>query len=155
MSLGGMTNEITWRGHMATTLQLHSFLGASSVERVIYRRRLVFVLWNGWKNLLPINKKVRRKNQIFEYPSPSPKGYDEENTRSIDEKPPNPVGVLWKKTKRSMKSDWWKTSSPSRMLRRKTGRELSKKKVWTSLPACWWWWTQQVGHVSLLGPPWA
>ena len=53
---------------------------------------------------------ARKKNQIFEYPAPSPKGYNEEDTRSINKKPSNPVGVLRRKTKRSMKYDWLKTS---------------------------------------------
>ena len=35
---------------------------------------------------------MRKKNQIPEYHAPSPKGYNEENTRSIDEKLPDPVG---------------------------------------------------------------
>ena len=48
---------------------------------------------------------MRKKNQISEYHSPSPKGYDKKNTRLIDEKPPNPLGVLGKKTERSMKCD--------------------------------------------------
>ena len=34
-------------GHMATTLQLPSFLGAISVERMYHQCRLVFDLWNG------------------------------------------------------------------------------------------------------------
>ena len=88
------TNKITWWGHVATILQVLSFLGVSSVERVIYQRRLVFVLWNGWKNLLPTNRKVRRKNQIPKYPAPSPKRYNEEDTRLIDEKLPDTVGIL-------------------------------------------------------------
>ena len=37
-------------------------------------QRYVSNLWNGWKNLLPIDKKVRRKNQISEYHAPSPRG---------------------------------------------------------------------------------
>ena len=45
----------------------------------------------GEKNLLPTNKKVRRKNQILEYYAPSPEGNNEEDTRLIDEKPLNPV----------------------------------------------------------------
>ena len=35
MLLDVMTNEFTWRGHMAMTLQLPSFLGTSSIKRVI------------------------------------------------------------------------------------------------------------------------
>ena len=99
MSLDVMTNKITWWGHVATTLQLPSFLGASSIERVIYQRRLIFVLWNGWKNLLPKSRKVRKKNQIPEYHAPSPEGYDKEDTRSINEKPPNLVGYWGGKPK--------------------------------------------------------
>ena len=34
---------------------------------------------------------MRRKNQISEYHAPSPKGYNKEDTRSIDEKHPNPL----------------------------------------------------------------
>ena len=59
----------------------------------------------GEKTFYLLNKKMRRKSQISEYYIPSPKGYDEEDTRSIDEKPHNPVGVLTKKTKQSMKCD--------------------------------------------------
>ena len=51
---------------------------------------ICFVEWG--KNLLPKSKKVRKKNQILEYHIPSPEGYNEEDMRSIDEKPPNPVG---------------------------------------------------------------
>ena len=53
-----------------------------------------------------MNRKVRRKNQILEYHAPSSEGYNEEDTRTIDKKPPNPVGVLRKKTEKSMKCDW-------------------------------------------------
>ena len=49
---------------------------------------------------------MRRKNQIPEYHAPNPKGYNEEDMRLIDEKPPNPVGVLKRKTERFMKCDW-------------------------------------------------
>ena len=49
---------------------------------------------------------MRKKNQISEYYAPSPKRYNEEDTRLIDEKLPNLVGVLKKKTKRFMKCDW-------------------------------------------------
>ena len=34
---------------------------------------------------------MRRKNQISEYYAPSLKGYNEEDRRLIDEKPPNPI----------------------------------------------------------------
>ena len=55
---------------------------------------------------MPTNKKLRRKNQISEYHVPSHEGYDEENMRSIDEKSPNPMRILRRKTKRSIKCDW-------------------------------------------------
>ena len=74
------------------TLQLLSFLGASSIKRIIYWYHLVFVSWNRWKNLLSMNRKVRRKNQIPQYHAPSSEGYDEEDMRSMDEKPPKQVG---------------------------------------------------------------
>ena len=51
-------------------------------------------------------RKVRRKNQIFEYHVLSPKGYNKGDTRSIDKKPANPVGVLSRKTEISLKCDW-------------------------------------------------
>ena len=73
-------------GYVAMTLQLLSFLGVSSVEHIIYQRHLVFVLWSGWKNLLPTSRKVKKKNQIPEYHALSPKGYNEEDMRLIDEK---------------------------------------------------------------------
>ena len=49
---------------------------------------------------------MRKKNQILEYHAPSPKGYNEEFTKLIDERPPNRVGVLRRKTERSMKYNW-------------------------------------------------
>ena len=52
---------------MATILQLLFFLGASLVERMFHQRCLVFNLWNRLKNLLLINKKMRKKNQIPKY----------------------------------------------------------------------------------------
>ena len=57
-----------------------------------------------------LDSKMKKKNQIFEYHAISSEGYNEKNTRSIDEKPPNLVEILRKKTKRSMKYDEWKTS---------------------------------------------
>ena len=48
---------------------------------------------------------MRKKNQIPEYHTSSLEGYDEKDTRLIDEKPPNLVGVLRRKTKRSRKCD--------------------------------------------------
>ena len=59
----------------------------------------------GEKTSYLLDKKVRRKNKISEYYSLSPEGYNEEDMRSINEKPPNPVGVLRRKTERSMKCD--------------------------------------------------
>ena len=53
----------------------------------------------------PLDRKLRRKNKIPEYHVPSPKRYGEEDTRLINKKPPNPVAVLRRKTKRSMKCD--------------------------------------------------
>ena len=49
---------------------------------------------------------MKRKNQILEYHAPSPEGYNEKDTRLINKKPPNLVGVLRRKTERSMKYDW-------------------------------------------------
>ena len=118
-----MTNKITWQGHVATTLQLPSFLGASSVERMSHQRCLVFDLWNGWKNFLPTSRKVRKKNQIPRYHAPSPEGTmrkirdrsmknlltqwdtEEENRKILSvfgEKPPNPDRKRGRKTE-----DWW------------------------------------------------
>ena len=57
----------------------------------------------GEKTSCLLDKKMRKKNQIPEYHSASPEGYNEEDTRLIDEKPPNPVGILRRKTKRSIK----------------------------------------------------
>ena len=53
-----------------------------------------------------LDKKMRKKNQIPQYHAPSSKGYDEEDTRSINKKAPNQVGVLKRKTEKSMKCDW-------------------------------------------------
>ena len=36
--------------------------------------------------------KMRKKNQILNYHASSSEGYDQEDTRLIDEKPPNPMG---------------------------------------------------------------
>ena len=59
---------------------------------MIYQCRIVFDLWNSWKNLLPRDRKVRRKNQIPKYYAPSPEGSMRTiRERSIDEKPLNPV----------------------------------------------------------------
>ena len=46
-----------------------------------------------------LDKKVKRKNQVPEYYAPSPKGYNEEDTRSIDEEPPNRMGYWGEKPK--------------------------------------------------------
>ena len=62
---------------VATALQLPSFLGASSDERVAIDIAVdVVYLIRGTveKNLLPIDRKVKRKNQIPEYHAPSPGG---------------------------------------------------------------------------------
>ena len=37
-----------------------------------------FVLWNKWKNLLPMNKKMKKKNMIFDYHALSPEKYYED-----------------------------------------------------------------------------
>ena len=44
---------------------------------------------------------MRRKNQIPEYYNSSPKGYNKEDTKLIDEKLPNPVGELKKEIEKS------------------------------------------------------
>ena len=109
MLLDMMTNEITRQSHVATTLQLPFFLGASSIERVIYECHWVFVLWNKWKNLLPTNKKMKKKKQIPDYHTPSLERYDEEiwdqsmkNLLTQGEywrrKPKNPWSVIDEKT---------------------------------------------------------
>ena len=99
-----MTDEITWWDHVMRShghdITIASFLGASSVECIICQRYLVFVLWHRWKNLLPINRKVKKKNRILEYLASSSKGYDKEDTRSIDEKPPKPGRVLIEKNRK-------------------------------------------------------
>ena len=63
------------RGH---NIIIAFFLGVSSVKRVILQRCLVFDLWNKWKNLMPIDKKVKKKNQIPKYHVPRLKGYNED-----------------------------------------------------------------------------
>ena len=35
------------------------------------------------KNLLPKNKKMRKKNQIFEYHAPSPRKNNEDDTKAM------------------------------------------------------------------------
>ena len=46
-----------------------------------------------------LDKKMRKKNRIPEYHAPGPEEYDEEDTRLIDEKSPNPLGYWGKKLK--------------------------------------------------------
>ena len=112
MSFKLITNKITWQGHVATTLPLSSFLGASSVERIFHQCCLVFDLWNSWKNLLLSSKKVKRKNQIPEYHVLSPKRLIRMiHEQSIDKKPPNPVRY-WGGKSKDPKYVWWKTSQP-------------------------------------------
>ena len=60
----------------------------------------------GEKTSYLLNKKVKKKNQIPEYHAPSLKRYNKEDTKLINEKSLNPVGVLTGKIERSMKSDW-------------------------------------------------
>ena len=125
-----MTNKITWRGYVAMILQLCSFLGANSVERMFYQRRLVFDLWNGWKNFLLTSKKVRKKNQIPRYHALSSKGtmkkirdwsmknlltqrdIEEENRKILivfGEKPSNSSGKQGKKTGKDQAEERSKT----------------------------------------------
>ena len=79
-------------GHVASTLQLLSFLGASSIERMFHQYHLIFNLWNGWKkNLLPTNKKMRKKNQIPKYHVPSP----EETMRKIRDRSMKNLLTQW------------------------------------------------------------
>ena len=52
------------------------------------------------------DRKVRKKNQISEYYVPSPKKYNEKDTKSIDKKSPKLVGVLKRKTERLIKYNW-------------------------------------------------
>ena len=61
---------------MATILQLPSFLGASSAERMFCLWYLLCEIVEKVSYLL--DKKVRKKNQIPEYHVFSPKGYDED-----------------------------------------------------------------------------
>ena len=53
----------------------------------------------GEKTSYLLDRKVRKKNQIYEYHAPSPEGYNEEDIRLIDEKLPNPVGYWGEKLK--------------------------------------------------------
>ena len=79
-------------GHVAMTLQLLFYLGTSSVERMSDQHCLVFDLWNEWKNLLPINKKVKIKNQIPKYYTSSLiEMMRKIRKQLINEKPPNLV----------------------------------------------------------------
>ena len=77
---------------MATTLQLPFFLGTGPLNV-----SSINVVWNLFCGIVEktsclLDRKVRWKNQISEYHTPSSKGYNEEDTRSIDEKHPNPMG---------------------------------------------------------------
>ena len=53
----------------------------------------------GEKTFCLLDRKVRKKNQIPKYHAPSPKGYNEEDTRLIDEKPPDSIGYWGGKPK--------------------------------------------------------
>ena len=43
------------------------FLDASSIECKAYQHHVIFDLWNNSKNFLPINRKIKNKNQILKY----------------------------------------------------------------------------------------
>ena len=81
-------------------------------------------------------KKMRKKNHISEYHAPSPVGTMRKiREQSINEKPFNLVGYWGGKQK-----DLWgvigeKTSLPSRILKRKTGRSQIRERSRTSLLA--------------------
>ena len=90
------------RGHNIT---IAFFLGASFVERVILQRHLVFCGMSNKTSFL-LDKKMRKKNQIPKYYALSSKEYNEEDTRLFNEKSPNLVGILRKKTKRLIKCNW-------------------------------------------------
>ena len=145
---------------MATTLQWSFFLDASFVERMFHQCCLVFNLWNGWKNFLPTNRKVRKKNKIPKYHASSPKktikkirdqlmknlltqwDTEKENQKILsvfDKKPPNPGGK-WRrkpekiKQKRSLRLFY--------LLGSGSGGRLSKLTTflhWSRRGPCHWW----------------
>ena len=73
------------RGHDIT---IASLLGASSVKRVTHLSTSFGICFMEWvkKTSCLSDRKVKRKNQVPKYHAPSPEGYDEEDTRSIDKK---------------------------------------------------------------------
>ena len=74
MLLDKMTNKITQQGYVAKILQLSFFLSVSWIEHTIYSYHLVFNLWNNFKNFLPKNRKMKRKNKIPKYYASNPIG---------------------------------------------------------------------------------
>ena len=126
-------------GYVATTLQLLSFLGTSSVWRMFHQRRLVFNLWNGWKNFLPTNKKVRKKNQIPKYHTPSP----EKTMRKIWDRLMKNLLTQWdteEENQKILSMFGEKSSNPDGKRERKTGKDQAGERSKTSLLAWWWWW---------------
>ena len=131
-----MTNEITWRGHVATTLQLPFFFGANSVERMFHQHCLIFNLWNGWKNFLPTSKKVRKKNQIPRYHTPSPKG----TIRKIQNQLIKNLLTQWdteEENQKILSVFDEKSSNPGGRQRKKTGKNQVRERSKTSFFA-WW-----------------
>ena len=160
-----MTNEITWQGHVATTLQLPFFFGANFVEHMFHQCYLVFDLWNGWKNFLLTSRKVRKKNLIPRYHASSLKGtmskirnrsiknlltqwdIEEENqkTDEVSRWKSDPTGLIknlptqtgggGKKPNNQLNE---KLSIPNGKWGRKTGKDQAEERSKTFLLA-WWW----------------
>ena len=127
-------------GHMATILQLPSFLGASSVERMFNQRCLVFNMeCVKKKNLLPTNRKVRKKNQIPKYYAFS----SEETIMKIQDGSTKNLLTQWDTEEENRKILTVFGEKPPNLdgrWRRKTGKDQAIKRSKTSLPTWWWWW---------------
>lgn len=66
-------------------------LGINFVKRMIYQYCVIFDLCNSWKNYWSIDKKLRKKNQIFKYHNSSPKKNNKKDTRFMKKKSPKPM----------------------------------------------------------------
>ena len=110
----------------------------------------------GEKNLLPMNRKIKKKNQILKYHAPSPEetmkkirdqliknlliqwDTEEENRKILNvfgKKPPNPDGKRGKKTGKILSVFGEKPPNPDGRQGKKTGKDQARERSKTSLLA--------------------